>query len=138
MSGAVVTSSGDHHRGFHQCPNVMRDKYASKIGVDGYGFINYLMSWANTNATLSVRRMMSDLGVSQSKLGRIQTGVLEHCGHFITMTPGDRVNANRWHLDMERLWAENALHLAQSYAERMAAKGVSEINTPPKSPAGVY
>ena len=136
MSGAVVTSSGDHHRGFHQCPNILRDKYASKIGVDGYGFINYLMSWANTNATLSVRRMMGDLGVSQSKLERIQASVLQHCGHFIAMMPGDRVNANRWHLDMERLWAENALHLAQSYAERMAAKGVSEINTPPKKARG--
>ncbi|GGL89925.1 hypothetical protein GCM10010840_29930 [Deinococcus aerolatus] len=132
MSGAVVTSSGDHHRGFHQCPNVLRDKYAGKIGVDGYGYINYLMSWANTHATLSVRRMMGDLGVSQSKLLRIQASVLQHCGHFIAMTPGSRVNANRWHLDMERLWAENALHLSQSYAERMAAKGVPAINTPPK------
>ncbi|WP_278911603.1 hypothetical protein [Deinococcus wulumuqiensis] len=137
MSGAIVTSSGDHHRGFHQCPNVLRDKYACKIGVDGYGFVNYLMSWANTDATLSVRRMMGDLGVSQSKLERIQALVLEHCGHFITMTPGDRVNANRWHLDMEQLWGENAVHLAQTYAERMAAKGVAKINTPSRKGGGV-
>ena len=133
MTGAIVTSSGDHHRGFHQCPNVLRDKYMPLIGGDGYGYLNYLLSWANTNATLSVRRMKRDLAWSQDKLQRVQSQVLEHCAHFVTMTPGDRTNANGWHLDMEKVWLENALHMAQSAAERLAKKGVPEIGTPRKS-----
>lgn len=138
MTGAIVTSSGDHHRGFHQCPNVLRDKYMPLIGGDGYGYLNYLLSWANTNATLSVRRMKKDLAWSQDKLQRVQAQVLEHCAHFVSMTPGDRVSANGWHLDMEKVWLENAIHMAQSAAERLAKKGVPEIGTPRKSaPKGV-
>ena len=133
MSGSIVTSSGDHHRGFHQCPNVLRDKYMPIIGGDGYGYINYLMSWANANATLSVRRMKKDLGWSQDKLQRVQQSVLKHCGHFVSLTPGDAKTANQWHLDMELLWAENAVHLAQSYAERLAKRPVPEIGTPHKT-----
>ncbi|MBZ9753207.1 hypothetical protein K7W42_20430 [Deinococcus sp. HMF7604] len=134
MTGAIVTSSGDFHRGFHQTPNVLRDKYMPLIGGDGYGYLNYLLSWANANATLSIRRMKQDLKWSQDKLERIQSLVLEHCSHFVSITVGDRVKANQWHLDMEKVWAENALHMAQSYAERMAAKGVPEIGAPPQKP----
>ncbi|GAA0523913.1 hypothetical protein [Deinococcus depolymerans] len=138
MTGAIVTSSGDHHRGFHQCPNVLRDKYMPLIGGDGYGYLNYLLSWANTNATLSVRRMKKDLAWSQDKLQRVQAQVLEHCAHFVSMTPGDRVSANSWHLDMEKVWLENHVHMGQSAAERLAKKGVPEIGTRRKSsPQGV-
>ena len=143
MTGAIVTSSGEQHRGFHQSPNVLRDKYMPKIGGDGYGFVNYLVSWSNTETTLSVRRMKRDLNWSQDKLERVTALVLTHCSHFISMTPGDRVTANHWHLDMEKVWLENIVHLAKGASERLAQqatpktedsrgrleKGVPEIGT---------
>jgi hypothetical protein len=136
MSGAVVTSSGDEHRGFHQTPNVLRDKYAKLIGVDGYGFVNYLISWANSGTALSQRRMMKDLKVSQSKLERVQENVLKHCAPFITMTQGNQSTTNRWHLDMRQLWQENALHMAQMLTEKAASPPVLKPNTPPKGAGG--
>ncbi|ULH17393.1 hypothetical protein MF271_18915 (plasmid) [Deinococcus sp. KNUC1210] len=132
MTGAYVTSSGEEHRGFHQSPNVLRDVYMKRIGVDGYGFLQYLLSWANTNAQLPVRRMKQDLKVSQDKLERIQKLVLEHCGHFVKFVPGDRVTSNQWHLDMRQVWGENAAHMAKSLLERTGNEGVPEIGTQPK------
>lgn len=141
MSGAIVTASGEAFKGYHQCPNILRDKYMPLVGIDGYAFLNYLLSWANANTTLSVRRMKRDLGVSQDRLERIQGSVLQHCA-FITLTPGGPKQANRWHVDAELLWAENALHMVERFQARQGkavSEGVPAIGTllPSPSPEGV-
>ncbi|GHG12162.1 hypothetical protein GCM10017783_25450 [Deinococcus piscis] len=147
--GAIITMSGEAHKGFHQCPNFIRDKYLPLIKLDGYGYINYILSWANSGQALSQRRMMKDLGCGQGKLVAIQQRVLQYCGHFISKTegsaaaPGKLGVPNRWHIDAEIMWGENAIHLAAQAQKRLEARAaqvigesVSKTDTPPDSLAG--
>ncbi|MCY1703560.1 hypothetical protein, partial [Deinococcus sp. SL84] len=131
--GAIITMSGEAHKGFHQCPNFIRDKYLPLIKSDGYGYINYILSWANSGQALSQRRIMKDLGCSQGKLVAIQERVLKHCGHFISKidgsaaAPGKLGVSNRWHIDAEIMWGENAMHLAAQAQKRLEARTAQSL-----------